>query len=142
MASAGIYGPDRDRLCVFIDDVVYVLDETVKAQNILFPDSFRANLNDAWGNVSSRIDQIKNDIRNTNTTTDRQLEAAGLTGAQLNLKLDGFGAAFGNWKVKAGLKLLRRVLSWANVILGSLSFVAEVLKEIKEAIEKALEEVE
>lgn len=82
------------------------------------------------------MDDIKRELRKI--SNDR-LEAAGLAGAQLNLKLDGFNASLSAFKLLGGVKRLKRVLEWINVILGSVAAVAgvaEALKEIKDAISK------
>jgi len=69
------------------------------------------------------------------------LAAAGLTDNNLELKFRGFRSARKRFIVRGGLKALKEALGWANVWLPSLTSVikvSEILKEIKEAIEKAL----
>ena len=74
------------------------------------------------------------------------LERAGLTGAQLALKLGGWRRAVAEWFAARTARSLRWALGHANTILGSLTTVIpgpaiEMYKEFKEATETTIDEV-
>ncbi len=76
---------------------------------------------------------------------DRRLELAGLTGRSLDHKLRGFERALDRFDASPSRRLLRSVLRWADVILGSIVAalgVGEALKEFKETVEAGLEDEE
>jgi hypothetical protein len=69
---------------------------------------------------------------------DESLERVGLTGDELQFKLNGFRRALSWFQERRGLRPFRRVLRWADVILGSLVQVVALLdplKELKEGLE-------
>ena len=101
---------------------------------------------DAWPSVQRSLASLRNTLTDAQTRLDspvrRALEEIGLTGIQLQLKLQGFFGAIGRRVGRLSRRWLREVLAWANVILGSLARVlpaAEVVKEYKECLEVALD---
>lgn len=130
---------DKDKLLDLIKRLVQVLDSVVRARDVLLPERARDSLNSAWDELQGTIDDIYRAIRDAD---EDQLAAAGLAGAQLELKYREFRVAHLRFIRRGGLRRLRDVLGWANVALPSLTAVikiSEPLKELKDAIEKVLE---
>lgn len=132
---------DKEKLRDFIESLVKVLDSVVNARDVLFPARMRDTLESAWMDLrlGGAIDNIYPAI---DSADERRLINAGLAGNQLELKYGGFRTAYRRFIRRGGLKLLKDLLDWANVVLPSLTSViniSEPLKELKDAIEKALE---
>ena len=133
---------DREDLALFLDELRELLKEAVYERRWL-PRDVRAEVEEAFGPVRSRIDDLIDDLRATaeSPELDSALEAVGLTGTQRKAKLSGFRravVAFGRFPVRSAFLA---ALKWGNVIVGSLGKVlpqAEVVKEFKEMIEAAL----
>lgn len=134
---------ERDDLRDFLDQVQRLI-ERILDQGELIPADLRHYFVDAWPDVKDNLDLARRSIMGV--AQDR-LRAAGLTGAQLALKLFGFR----RWSRRIdwmnllwSRRAVKGALNWANIILGSLSFVpgVEPAKEFKDAIERAVDEAE
>jgi hypothetical protein len=131
---------DQERLQTFIDRVRVILSELVGAQNDLLRPVMRPLFTDAWAEVVETVPRVRAAV---GSLSDDQLRTLGLSGAQLTLKLEGFRLAdqaltLGGWTDD----IVKKVLDWINILLGSiLAGVpgAEPLKELKESLEKELE---
>lgn len=76
---------------------------------------------------------------------DDRLRWAGLTDADLELKLAGYDLAQRRFSASPTRRILKSLLRWANVILGSLVAAigaGEALKEFKESIEAGVADIE
>jgi hypothetical protein len=85
------------------------------------------------------------DEREAIAALDQRLDSAGLSGADLELKLHGYDRAHAIFVQSPSRRLLKSVLRWANVLLGSLVSAlgaGEALKELKEAVEAGVEDRE
>lgn len=74
-----------------------------------------------------------------------ELEALGLVGNELEMKLAGFTNAFERFVMLGGVRALKKVLRWINLFLGSLASAVpgvDALKEVKEAVEIGIDEAE
>lgn len=132
---------DKEKLRDLIQRLMQVLNAVVQAREVLFPRGMRDRLEAAWDELqqAGTTDSILVEIARAQ---ESKLTAAGLTGSQLELKYAEFRLAHLRFVRRGGLKALKDVLGWANVVLPSLSVVinvSEPIKELKDAIEKALE---
>ena len=70
-----------------------------------------------------------------------RLQAIGLAGRQLLLKIAGWRRAFGRFRDQRGGRVARTATAWAALILGSLASIfpqVEAIKEITQAVDAAL----
>jgi hypothetical protein len=137
-SSSTSFDPRIDDLDIFLDEVENLFDRIVGPwRDLLFPEEFRQPLSDAWDDAKQSLQQIKDQIA---SSSDR-LEEVGLSGSQLALKLQGLRSAWDAFRRSGTVQLLKKLLEWINLILGSLAQaipVGEALKEIKEVIEKLI----
>lgn len=134
-------GPDV--LQRFLRDLHRLLQDIVDDGERVLPPESRSELAAAWGDIqeSRVIDTAVDEL--DGPRLEGPLRGVGLTGAQLDFKLNPFRRAYDQWSRQRALASLRRALRWANVVLGSLSKVIvglDALKEFKEGTETALEE--
>ena len=101
----------------------------------------RESLEDAWEDVGKNIQTV---VQKLHDALDQeniivQLEKVGLTGKQLQFKLDLFYWLKDRWQTKRTRNWAVRILGVMNTILGSMAKVfaqIEPVKEFKEAIEQ------
>jgi len=100
----------------------------------------------AWEDLQGRplLDELDGAL--SEPDVEIGLERAGLTGAQLALKLGGWRRALAEWFSARTARSLRWALRHANTILGSLTTVIpgpaiEMFKEFKDATETTIDEV-
>jgi len=126
----------------FLDEVSNLFDNMVESwSQILFGATNRGPIKAAWDNAKPSIQIVKSNLDSSALHT--KLSDAGLVGPQLDLKLKGLNDAWKSFWERGTLRLLRRLLSWINTILGSIASVVpggEALKELKEAMEKLIED--
>lgn len=136
---------DQTDLRDFLDETEALLTEIIDRRSEFIPGELQPYFVDAWPEVRASISTAKGDLFTRSVVADR-LPSAGLSGKQLALKLVAFRRSvdalkLGGWS----RRLLKRVLGWLNIILGSLASVlpgVDAIKEFKEAIENALDEKE
>jgi hypothetical protein len=123
----------------FLNEAQGLLDNIVGPwSQILFEENDREPLEEAWTELRLTLPDIAYQIRDA---PPHKLEEAGLSGNQLTSKLKWLSDAWKKFKEKGTVKLLKKLLEWINLILGSIAIVvpkAEALKELKEAIEKLI----
>ena len=127
----------------FLKEVEGLLDNIVGPWNqLLFAENDREPLEEAWTELKPKLPDIERQLLDT---PPDQLEDAGLSGNQLRAKLKWLNDAWKRFKEKGTVKLLKKLLEWINLILGSIALLvpkAEALKEMKEAIEKLIDKGE
>lgn len=134
-----------------IDDLTSLVDEIDKLFDniteywscILFREGMRQPLVDAWSEVKPKLNTIRDALDSPDAQVAKKLADAGLTGQQLDLKLKGLSEAWARFQRRGSVRLLRKVLDWINILLGSLASIlpgGEGVKELKEAIEKLIGE--
>lgn len=137
---------DRERLQSFLHEVHTLLKDVVLTRDSYFREPMRPLFRAAWAEVEPVFNTLDFELRHESPDAqiEGKLEAAGLTGAQLDLKLAGFERALENWRTNGHTPaLLGKVLNWINTLLKSLISVlpgGEALKEFKESIENELAE--
>ena len=133
--------PSVDNVEDFLDIVSELFDRiTYPWSELLFKQPLRERIRTAWEMVKDKIFDIKNQFTDLSMSA---LEDAGLIGEPLNLKFDGFNNAFVDFLNNGTIPLLKKLLGWINLILGSIASVipaGETLKELKETLEKLIDE--
>ncbi len=126
-----------------LEDLSYVVEKSSE----LLEEELRGYAGEAWGEVKGRIEQALGQLKSLDEDPKLMsgLKAQGLTGSQLRFKNAGFQRAHREFQDSFLIKplgpILRKLLAWLNIILGSLSKVLPVLepvKEYKEALEHSL----
>jgi hypothetical protein len=146
---------DRERLADFADSAYRVLATVVHEHEGWLPldliAHYRTGLNGAevsLGQVQSALlPETWVDAPNEGAveSLETRLGAAGLLSPHLDLKLAGYSRAERRFRASPAKRLLKSVLRWANVLLGSIVVAVgagEALKELKEAIEAGVEDQE
>ena len=100
----------------------------------------RDSLKSAWEDVRENLKSVVKDLHDSDpeSVLDK-LKENGLTGKQLEFKLNLFYWLKGRWEAERTRNWIVRVLGAMNTILGSLAKVfaqIEPVKEFKEAIEQ------
>lgn len=126
----------------FLNEVEGLLDNITGAwSQLLFEDDDRQPLLDAWNDLRfNRLPTIRDQLA---SASENSLRDAGLSGPQLTAKLNWLNNAWWAFRLRGTVPLLKKVLEWIDLILGSLVAVipaAEPLKELKEAIEKLIQQ--
>jgi hypothetical protein len=138
---------DREALRTFLSELREILGRVLEDS----PDLFGQGADDLWAAweelIASGLFEFL-DRQLASEDLDRPLEhgyslldLAGLTGANLRLKLRGWGRVYAAWR--ASPRVLRPVIRWADSLLGSVTGVigaAEALKELKEALSNTYED--
>ncbi|HZZ77121.1 MAG TPA: hypothetical protein VFE62_01300 [Gemmataceae bacterium] len=128
----------------FLEDVDKLFDNIVDCwSHILFKESDRQPVADAWAEVKSNLPTLIVAINSANNRS--KLKDAGLENGskQLELKLKGVSDAWSRFWLSGTVRLLKDLLSWINAILGSIASAipgGEGIKELKEAIEKLIQD--
>jgi hypothetical protein len=128
---------DLDRLTEFVDDVKSFLRRLSKHRPAFVHDVYDDVVN-AWKTVESRFDGAIDSIRQA---PHAALEKAGLTGAELKLKLRNVEHAFGELLTRNALGTLRHLFDTINSLLKSIAEacgIGTALEEIKDAIRDAM----
>jgi len=136
---------DRNDLYQFVDDVHVILKQVVDWRELLFREELRQPIVDAWDELQSAFDDVKQRVESENLTSDEHLQQVGLMGKQLELKLKGFSGAWDKFKSWGSVKILKTVLDWIDIILGSLASLipgADAIEEFKDSAKKGIEESE
>lgn len=134
---------DRTELIHFIDELHSLLEAVVFKHEQLFPADLLKPIHEAWKDADEAFVGLRSAIKQVDEV---RLTKVGLTGSHLKLKLTGFYRAKAKHRKDTAdgwRAWLLRLLKWANIILGSLGKVldqADVIKEMKEALENGLEE--
>ncbi len=137
---------ERERLERFVTEVYDGLGEIIFNTEVL-PADLGEDYRQAFHEADSSVEDTRRALwerteEGSFAVSDDAFERAGLTGAQLNLKVSGWRRAWARFRNDRRPRILRRALRWANVLLGSLAGVigaAEPLKELKEAVEAGVE---
>lgn len=153
------------KLIEFLESLKFLCEEAVpRASQLIYSTSMANHLKANWPSCKTNIDTTLSEIEGGEHELVDALTSAGLSGDQLQMKLDGFMNAkeeaadwqqpsvlkkiymriFGNYEDPA--TRLRSAFSWALIIIGSLNAVLdlnrymEIVKEFLEAYNQALGE--
>jgi hypothetical protein len=129
---------DIEKLDRIIEMIENVLTEVVQARELLFNYRLRSDVKSSWDEVSSRMEQIPGLLREHHS----DLEAAGLTGSNLNLKYEGLFESYRRLNRNGGTRGLRRCLRWAKIVIGSVATIVPGLKELTEILNEYMEAID
>jgi hypothetical protein len=130
----------------FVEESQALFDNIVGPWNqILFEEEDRKPLVDAWNDLRPHVPTIQVRVGQVDPTFTN----AGLVGPQLDSKLQSLTNAWKKFVAGGTVKLLKNLLGWINLILGSIAALfppttvaAEALKEFKEVIDKLINKAE
>jgi hypothetical protein len=128
-------GGDRDRLVQFLRDLQRLLDFITNNPQGIVPDQLHGYLSPAWERVQPRFEPA---ITRLQEVSEFELEAAGLTGPELAMKLGGI-----EWSYRRLKGVFRRVprlipaavstvLGLCNVVADSIPVIGALLHPIGE----------
>ncbi len=122
-----------------------VLEELVRAREVLFSQSLRTYVESSWGDVLPAFDNLSGLIREN----ESGLAVIGLRGSNLDLKYQGIFESYERLNRRGGVRRAKDFLKWAKIVLGTLTTIvpwlkeaAEIIKEYMEAVEKGIEDAE
>jgi len=106
----------------FINRVISILEITDKSGDILFRKTFRENLSKSLKEAIPRLKElsVNKTVQNPYKASERMI-AAGLTGFQLELKLESFQYSLVELFYEGGIENLEVVLAKSETILNSLA---------------------
>lgn len=132
-------------------DIGLVLEYRV----LLLPQHLHLAVLNVWPEIRQRLAELRAALLEAPDSIDEQLAVAGLTGAQLEMKLDAHRTASNRAHQTRPppsplpplgfRKIFKSLLGWINVWLGSLVTAlggAEAIKEFKEFLEQGLDDAE
>jgi len=127
----------------FISEVEVLFDQIAGPWgSILFKEKYRRSIGRAWSAVKRTVVSIRNCLNNLVVNAVSELEAAGLAGAQLHLKLECLDDTWERFVVNGTIFYLRDLLDWIATILSSLARTipqVEAWKELTVQILKLLD---
>lgn len=132
---------EREYLTRFLDEVEHLMAEIVEQRERFFRAELRELIQRAWDEVRPRFGKLRDAL--SSGVFDDRLDEVGLRGAQLELKMRGFGLALEEFRRSGRLGLLKKLLDWINTILKSLVAAipgGEPIVELKEILEKEIQE--
>jgi len=129
---------DIEKLDTIIKMIENVLTEVVQARELLFNYRLRSDVESSWEEVSSRMKQIPGLLREHRS----DLETAGLTGSNLNLKYEGIFESYRRLNRNGGTRGVKRFLRWAKIVIGSVATIVPGLKELTEILNEYMEAID
>jgi hypothetical protein len=131
---------DRDELRAFVYELRDLLNAIVEDGRYI-PKGQAEDVKNAWAQVQARFSTLIQSLDGTNVPW-LDLEAHGLTGAELALKRRGWLGSIFAWRRRINRRWVRSALRWGDTLLGSLAAVfpvAGAIKEFKEVLENLIE---
>lgn len=126
---------DRQELRTFLFELeqVALAEIVIVRLPTLIPEETVNDLLESWQEVRPLFEEIRqqlSDAGDIDPEVDYRLAAAGLSGTSLKVRLGGFRRALGRLVGGFSARRLRRVLDWANRILGSLTSVVPGIEPV------------
>jgi hypothetical protein len=90
-------------------------------REVLFREGFRKDLPAATEEAASRLREFSRHSSVREPESDSAMGAAGLTGAQLRLKLESFSETLTDFRTEAGQERLEKSLATGSILLSSLA---------------------
>lgn len=142
---------DIEALVEFLERLEEIFS-TVEKKSELFPQKLQPHISSAWKSVREKLIVLSSQISKDALP---RLQAAGLTGTEMDFKLEGFYAAYNVWfeathndqvmTLGRYRYLLKTIFQWANLILFNLVValpssapLADAIREFKMAVEAAM----
>jgi hypothetical protein len=154
MADNESISNNRQELFALLRELIQILDGVIYENNPPLPVDLRGPMREAWADFHERHQnrifaalEVAPEYDEQLTAADRELgrmslEGVGLTGPHLLVKSRGFRGATRRYILHRVLKELQNLLAWGDIWLESLTRViqvSEILVELKQVIEKALD---
>jgi hypothetical protein len=139
---------DRSDLADFVVGVRDILQQVVEWRGLLFREELREPIAEAWQELRPSFDDVMRALvegDEEERVSDEELRRVGLTGRQLQLKLIGFNGAWDRLRQWGSVKVLKKVLEWIDIILGSLASIipgADAIEEFKDSAKAGIDENE
>jgi hypothetical protein len=118
-------------------------------RSLLLPQHLHPRVLEVWPEIRERIEELRAQLLEAPNSIDDKLARYGLTGAQLELKLQAHRTASDRaHKARPPIgfrKIFESLLGWINVWLGSLVAAmgaGEAIKEFKEVLEQGVKDAE
>jgi hypothetical protein len=129
----------------FLQELRSVLEEATYSGDGLVPAYLSPLLIEAWPEVATKYEALEYAVQSGEYET--RLQEAGLRGPQFRVKAEGFRRHLSIFRKDTPRKpkWLKKVLGWADIILGSLASVipgGDAVQEFKEAIEAGAEDMD
>jgi hypothetical protein len=127
----------------FLAELRRVLEETTYSGQGLVPAYLIPLLAEAWPEVKTQYEHLESQVKSG--AYDSELRLAGLQGPQFRVKAEGFRRHLAVFHKYREPKWLKKLLRWADIILGSLVSVipgGDAVQEFKEAIEAGAEDMD
>jgi len=132
----GDYAKD---LSSFLDDFISLIYTVKQCSPVLFRQEFRRNLDKSVKGAASQLDDFKEQIPKTDVS---EMDKAGLTGDQLEIKLESFNVSLYQFNKQGGVAILERVLGIGGIVLKSLSGAIPVVGSLaQELVDVILQEL-
>lgn len=132
-----------DSLEDFLKELRSILEEATISGEGLVPAYLTPLLIEAWPEVATKYEALQQAVQSGEYET--RLQEAGLRGPQFRVKAEGFGRHLSIFRSDRKPKWLKKLLRWADIILGSLASVipgGDAVQEFKEAIEAGAEDMD
>lgn len=112
----------------------HLIDDVYQARNIFFEEELREQLEQAYEEFQKQFQEILGRIYNIEESNEFDLRAAGLVGAQRNLKLKSFEVSYNAYRSKGHIRRLIEALKKGKIIISSLGgavpFVGSFIQEL------------
>ena len=131
-----------DTLPAFLTAMIELIKLTEASSSILFRSGFRENYRQAYREVVDALSGLRERSQISNPGEHRRMQLAGLSGAQLALKLESFERSYMTLKREGGIDNLEDVLEKGSTLLGSIAgaipYVGSLAQELVDFILKEL----
>jgi hypothetical protein len=127
----------------FLAELRRLLEEITYQGEGLLPAYLQPLLREAWPEIAVSFTDLEEAV--ASGEYEQGLSSHGLRGAQFRLKVEGFRRYLFLFRRRREPRWLKKLLKWADVILGSLVAVipgGDAVKEFKEAVEAGAEDMD
>jgi len=127
----------------FLKELRTVLDDVVEQPTDLVPPYLRPDMQAAWPDARRSLDRLIEGVATPSPEDEIRLQEHGLRGPAFQFKVGSFQRYLRLFRRNRKPRWLKKLLGWADIILGSLVSIipgADALKEFKEAIEQAADD--
>ncbi|MBV8947102.1 MAG: hypothetical protein JO286_01140 [Solirubrobacterales bacterium] len=127
----------------FLAELHRLLEEVAYQGEGLLPAYLLPLLREAWPEVEVSFTELERAV--ASGEHEQELSSRGLRGAQFRLKAEGFRRHLLLFRRHREPRWLKKLLKWADVILGSLVAIipgGDAAKEFKEAVEAGAEDMD
>jgi hypothetical protein len=127
----------------FLRELKKVLEDAALRGDGLVPVYLQTLLKEAWVEVGRHYIDVERAVMSGEY--EHELAARGLRGPEFRVKSEGFRRHLWLFRRQRQPRWLKKLLEWADIILGSLASIipgGDAVKEFKEAVEAGAEEMD